>query len=67
MTSVQFNPLGDKLAIGTNKGTVQIWDSSEAKLIRTMKGHKGRVGSLSWGKVLASGSRDRNILFRDVR
>jgi cell division cycle 20-like protein 1 (cofactor of APC complex) len=36
--------------------------------IRTMTGHQGRVGTLSWaGNVLSSGSRDRSILQRDVR
>lgn len=33
-----------------------------------MQGHESRVGSVSWnGSLLASGSRDRNIIIRDVR
>jgi cell division cycle 20-like protein 1 (cofactor of APC complex) len=37
-------------------------------LLRTIPGHNGRIGSLAWnGYLLASGSRDRNILVRDVR
>jgi cell division cycle 20-like protein 1 (cofactor of APC complex) len=36
--------------------------------VRCMGGHKARVGSLAWhAHVLASGSRDRCILQRDVR
>lgn len=36
--------------------------------MRTVCGHGGRVGSLAWnGYLLGSGSRDRNILVRDVR
>lgn len=35
----------------------------------TLKGHAGRVGALSWNSnnILASGSRDKNILIRDIR
>ena len=33
-----------------------------------MDGHTGRVGSIAWNEYLiATGSRDRNILVRDVR
>lgn len=33
-----------------------------------MKGHEGRVGSLAWSSnVLSSGSKDKNILHRDLR
>lgn len=47
---------------------VQIWDAEHCKLVRTMRGHTGRVGSLAWnGPILTSGSRDRTILHRDVR
>jgi len=31
-------------------------------------GHKERVGTIAWGNpILASGSRDKNIIFRDLR
>ena len=37
-------------------------------MLRTIDSHSGRVGSIAWnGYLLASGSRDRNILVRDVR
>lgn len=30
--------------------------------------HKERVGTIAWGNpILASGSRDKNIIFRDLR
>ena len=46
----------------------QIWDASRSKSIRTMEGHRLRVGALAWSSsVLSSGSRDKNILQRDVR
>jgi len=37
-------------------------------LIRTMTGHRSRVGTLAWSSnMLSSGSRDRSIMQRDVR
>jgi cell division cycle 20-like protein 1 (cofactor of APC complex) len=54
--------------VGNSFGEVQIYDVAKGKSIRTIEGHTGRVGSLAWnGYLLASGSRDRNILVRDVR
>lgn len=36
--------------------------------IRTFTGHTHRVGSLNWSSsILSSGSRDKNILNRDLR
>ena len=33
-----------------------------------MTGHRGRVGTMAWNShLLSSGSRDRNILQRDIR
>lgn len=54
--------------MGTDKGEVQIWDAVKTKRIRTMAGHKQRVGCTAWSHhMLATGSRDRSILLRDVR
>lgn len=59
---------GSTIAIGTNKGCVEIWDAEREKKLRTMTGHELRVGSLAWnGSILSTGSRDRKILHRDVR
>jgi len=36
--------------------------------LRTMAGHRARVGVMAWSShMLSSGSRDRNILQRDIR
>lgn len=68
VTSVAWTQKGGHVAIGTDKGTVQIWDATQAKLIRTMTGHTARVGSQSWAAhVLATGGRDKTICIRDVR
>ncbi|KAG1711405.1 hypothetical protein DVH05_008658 [Phytophthora capsici] len=68
VTSVSWSQRGTHLSVGTNSGEVQIWDVSAGKKIRTMTGHLARVGTLGWsGQSLASGSRDRTILMRDLR
>ncbi|CAN0187386.1 unnamed protein product [Ectocarpus sp. 6 AP-2014] len=68
VSSVAWTQRGTHLAVGTNTGLVQIWDTGNCKKIRTMTGHSNRVGTMSWNAhSLASGSRDRLILMRDVR
>ena len=68
ITSVSWAQRGTHLAVGTNKGEVQLWDATKIKKVRSMTGHTARVGTLAWtGPILASGSRDRNIYLRDVR
>lgn len=68
VTSVSWAQRGTHLAVGTNKGEVQLWDTVKVKKVRTMPGHTARVGTLAWtGPTLASGSRDRLIFLRDVR
>jgi cell division cycle 20-like protein 1 (cofactor of APC complex) len=66
--SVGWTQRGTYLAVGTHSGEVQIWDATKCKKMRTMGGHRTRVGTLAWSSnILSSGSRDRNILHRDVR
>lgn len=68
VTSVSWTVDGNTLAVGTSKGEVQVWDVVEKKLTRILKGHSARVGALSWSSTfLASGSRDKKILRRDLR
>ena len=60
---------GSTLAIGTNRGNVEIWDAEYCRMVRRFEGdHSGRVGCLAWNEhVLSSGSRDRTIVHRDTR
>jgi cell division cycle 20-like protein 1 (cofactor of APC complex) len=68
VTSVNWIQRGSHIAIGTNRGYVQIWDATSQRRLRTMTGHTGRVGALAWNEhILTSGSRDRTIYHRDVR
>ncbi|PWN90927.1 WD40 repeat-like protein [Acaromyces ingoldii] len=65
---ISWSGQGNYLAVGTQNGKVQIWDPVTLKCIRTMTGHKQRVGALAWNEhILTSGSRDRSIYHRDVR
>jgi cell division cycle 20-like protein 1 (cofactor of APC complex) len=68
VTSVNWMQKGTHLAVGTNRGLVQLWDIQRGRKIRQFTGHQARVGSLAWnGDILTSGSRDRQILNRDIR
>lgn len=68
VTSVNWNDRGNLVAVGTNKGYVQVWDTTASKRILQLEGHTARVGALTWnGDQLSSGSRDRMILQRDTR
>jgi cell division cycle 20-like protein 1 (cofactor of APC complex) len=68
ITSVGWSQRGTHLAVGTNSGDTQIWDTAKCKQVRTLTGHLSRVGSVAWnGSIMSTGSRDRNILQRDLR
>lgn len=68
VTSVSWSERGNYVAVGNQSGIVQIWDATTLKCIRQLEGHKARVGCLAWNSdSLCSGSRDRNILQRDIR
>ena len=68
ITSVSWSQRGTHLAVGTNSGETQVWDTTHCKKVRSLDGHISRVGTVAWnGSILSTGSRDRNILQRDVR
>ncbi|XP_033246351.1 fizzy-related protein homolog [Drosophila miranda] len=68
ITAVKWHSGGKELAVGTNHGSVAIWDVDREKQISNLSGHISRVTALDWrGNSLASGSRDRSILQRDIR
>lgn len=63
ITSVSWSQRGTHLAVGTNSGDTQIWDTNHCKLVRTLSGHLSRVGCVAWSNsIVSTGSRDRNIL-----
>ncbi|XP_062147081.1 B-type cell cycle switch protein ccs52A-like [Alnus glutinosa] len=66
--SVGWAQRGTHLAVGTSNGKVQLWDASRCKKVRTMEGHRLRVGALAWSStLLSSGGRDKSIFLRDMR
>lgn len=68
VTSVNWAQKGHLLGVGTNSGEVHIWDINKVKRVRNFEGHSSRVGAISWANdCLASGSRDKTILLRDIR
>ncbi len=68
VTSVAWTQRGSYLAVGTNMGDIQLWDVTRCRKVRTMSGHKARVGCMHWNRrVLATGSKDHSIYLRDVR
>ena len=68
VSSLIWSNEGDKLAVGHSLGCVEIYDVNKKKLISNYSGHKGRVGVVSWnGNIISSGSKDCNIITRDIR
>lgn len=68
VASITFSGTGQYMAVGTHDQLVKIWDVESGKMIRTIHGHTGRVGSLSWNdQMLSSGARDGLINTHDVR
>lgn len=70
VTSVSWAPGGQHLCVGTDSAAVQLWDTTRMDLVRSMRGHSGRVGSLAWNPVsrcVNSGSRDALVIQHDAR
>lgn len=68
VTSLQWASDGVLLAVGLHSQEVMLWDIERNKLLRTLNGHDGRVGALSWNNhVLTGGSRDGKVVHHDVR
>lgn len=58
------------LALGTNRNSVQIWDTDKSVMVRELSGHSARVSSLSWNSntnILSSAGKDSVILNHDLR
>jgi len=68
ISSLNWNQQGSHIAIGTSKGTVELWDATKHCRINEYSNHSARVSSVAWAdNMLASGSRDRTIKMRDMR
>lgn len=68
VASIAWSNWGSCIGIGTNDGSVQIWDVNKEKMVWSLCGHANRIGSLSWSNsILATGSWDKDIILWDVR
>lgn len=68
ITSVSWASTGNRLAVGTDKGHVCLYDTEIGRRIRRWEGHSARTGSLAWNfNVLTSGGRDHKIFHHDIR
>ncbi len=59
-----YSPDGRWLAVGTDKGLIQLYKAESLTLLASCKGHDGYVHSVSFsgdGKWLASGGRDKRV------
>ncbi|ORC88813.1 putative cell division cycle protein [Trypanosoma theileri] len=65
---VCWNEDGNLLALGTDDGSVEIWDVEMQRITRRLYQHVDRVGAISWnGNNLATGSKDSTIRIDDLR
>ena len=71
VTSLSWSQSGGHLSVGTKYGQLKIWDINSRRQVRSLDGHTQRVSSLAWNNVtpsvVASGSKDKSILVRDLR
>lgn len=70
-TSIAFSKADKGVAsLGTSKGTVQLWDWKEEKLVSTLTPHSDRVGCIQWNpykeSLFATGSKDNRVVLCDV-
>src|SRR5262245_56063684 len=67
--SVIFSPDGKMLASAHNDSTIQLWDLSTGRIVRSFMGHTGHVPVVVFspdGKMLAGGSPDQTVKFWEV-
>jgi WD40 repeat protein len=68
ITAVKWDPTGTHIAIGMSDSTVLMFNVEQNKQVRILRGHSGRVTSLSWnGSTLTSGGAGDGIMNSDVR
>lgn len=61
--SVAWMDGGRYIAVGCSRNLIKVYDVEMEKAVMTLKGHSGKVNSLSWTKsVLASGDVNGRII-----
>jgi WD40 repeat protein len=67
--AIAFSPGGDLVASGSASGAIQVWDATNLSIIATIRGHHGRVTSITFssdGSQIVSGSLDGTVCIRPV-
>lgn len=68
ITSVSWAPDDQYLAVGLNNSTVQLWDFTSLRQLRTLRGHNARVGVPTWNEpTMVTRGGDNMILNHDAR
>lgn len=68
VTSCSWSDDGEKLAVGTHRGNVFVFDVETKKVIRDFQGHVNDVHALAWNRnALSTGCDDGMLLQRDIR
>ena len=66
---VQFNPVGDRLAVAGADSSIRIYEFPAGNLLRTISSHSDWIMAIAWdneGKRLASASRDKTAKLFDI-
>eukprot|EP00884_Botryococcus_braunii_P008954 jgi/Botrbrau1/1805/Bobra.146_1s0004.1 len=66
VSSLCWKPRDHLLAVGGRRGGLYIYDTHTQQRIESIKGRNKRVGVLAWGRLLAAGGKDHQILLYDL-
>jgi len=62
--AVAWSPDGQRIASGSDDGTVQVWNATDGGHVSTYQGHSSTVHAVAWspdGKRIVSGSGDKTV------